>query len=144
ITRVQLVPAAEPNFVLLGNNWQRLVVTPVGALKLGRFVSVGAGATMLADTAGHGIDFKVGIVGGDKVGAGALDVSLPTRAAPVVGLILSPTRWLRLGASYRGEIDLGIKLDILAHVDLAGTITGDALITLRAINFYTPHKVSLG
>jgi long-chain fatty acid transport protein len=53
-------------------------------------------------------------------------------------------RWLRLGAAWRGEVDLGLKLDILANVNIASVITGDTYITLRAINFYTPHKVSLG
>jgi long-subunit fatty acid transport protein len=62
----------------------------------------------------------------------------------VVGFTVLPRPWLRLGAAYRGAIDLGLKLDILANVDLAGAITGDTLITLRAVNFYTPHKVALG
>ena len=144
VARIQLVPATEPHFVLLDNNLQHLVVTPVLALKLGRRFSIGAGATVLADAAGNGVNFDVGIVGGDKVGKADLDVALPIRAAPVVGLTILPARWLRIGVAYRGELDLGLKLDILANVNIAGVITGDTFITLRAVNFYTPHKVSLG
>jgi hypothetical protein len=144
IARIQLVPVSEPHFALLDNNLDHIVVTPVLALRLARWLSIGAGATLLADAAGNGITFDVGIVGGEKVGKGALDVSLPTRIAPVLGIAIAPARWLRVGAAWRGQIDLGLKLDILANVDLAGAITGNTLITLRAVNFYTPHKVSLG
>src|SRR5205814_10723576 len=69
---------------------------------------------------------------------------LPARLPAVAGLSLMPLKWLRFGASYRGEVALGLKLDILANVNIAGAITGDTLISLRAVNFYTPHKVSLG
>ncbi len=144
VVRIQLVPSTEPHFALLDNNLEHIVVTPVLALRPARWLQIGAGATILADAAGNGINFDVGVVGGDKVGKASLDVALPIRAAPVVGLQISPARWLRLGAAWRGEVDLGLKLDILADVNIAGAITGDALISLRAINFYTPHKISLG
>src|SRR5262249_23655773 len=65
-------------------------------------------------------------------------------AAPVLGVTVTPLPWLRCGLAWRGEIDLGLKLDVLANVNVAGAITGDALISLRAINFFTPHKVALG
>jgi long-chain fatty acid transport protein len=144
VVRIQLQPVTEPHFVLLDNNLQHLVVTPVLAIRPARWLAIGAGATILADAAGNGIDFTVGVVNGQKLGAASLDVSLPIRAAPVVGLTVLPRPWLRFGASYRGEIDLNLKLDIVAHVDIAGVITGDTLISLRALNFYTPHKVALG
>lgn len=144
VVRIQLVPASEPHFVLLDNNIQHIVVTPLLAIRPTRWLALGAGATLLADAAGNGVDFDVGVVNQQKVGQASLDVSLPIRAAPVVGLSILPRPWLRFGASYRGELDLNLKLDIVAHVDIAGVITGDTLISLRAINFYTPHKVALG
>ena len=98
----------------------------------------------MADAAGNGVTFDFGLVDGGLAGRGQLDVALPTRAAPVAGIWISPKKWLRFGASYRGSIDLGLRLDILTNVDIAGVITGDALISLRAINLYTPHKVALG
>jgi hypothetical protein len=143
VVRIQLVPAAEPHFVLLDDNLHHVVVTPVAALRW-RWLAIGAGATILADAAGNGITFDVGVVGGDKVGKAQLDVALPTRAAPVLGIAAEPVRGLKLGAAWRGEIDLGLKLDILANVDIAGAITGDTLISLRAVNFFTPHKLSFG
>ena len=143
VVRISLVPPAEPHFVLLDQNLHHLVVTPVVALSW-RWLSVGAGATVLADAAGRGVTFDVGVIAGEKVGSAQLDVALPTRAAPVVGVAVQPLPWLKLGAAWRGEIDLALKLDILAKVDIAGAITGDTLISLRASNFFTPHKVSVG
>ena len=143
LARIQLIPASEPRFILLDNGLQHLVVTPVLAVRPLRWLELGAGATLLADAAGNGVDFNVGVVGGQKVGNGALDVSLPLRAAPVVGArIVLP--WMSVGVAYRGAIDLNLHLDVLSHVDIAGAVTGDVLISLRAIDLYTPAKLSLG
>jgi long-subunit fatty acid transport protein len=144
VVRIQLQPAAEPHFALLDNNLDHLVVTPALAFRPLRWLSFGLGLTLLADAAGNGVTFDFGLVDGGLAGSGALDVSLPTRVAPVAGVWLSPLRWLRLGAAYRGAIDLGVNLDIVTNVNIAGSISGDALISLRAINLYTPHKVALG
>jgi adenylate cyclase len=144
VVRIQLSPAAEPQFALLDNNLDHIVVTPALSLRPVKWLSLGLGATILADAAGNGVTFDFGLVDGGLAGRGKLDVSLPTRAAPVAGIWLQPMRWLRFGAAYRGEVDLGVKLDILTNVDIAGVITGDALISLRALNLYTPHKVALG
>ena len=144
LARIQIIPAEEPHFVLLDNNLDHIVVEPVLALRPFRWLSIGAGATLLADAAGHGVSFDVGVSGGEKVGQAGLDVSLPIRAAPVVGVLVSPKPWLRFGAAYRGAIDLALSLDVLARVNVVGAVTGDTLISLRAFNFYTPDKVSLG
>jgi long-subunit fatty acid transport protein len=114
----------------------------VAALRFGRSFAIGAGASVLADAAGNGVTFDVGVTAGNKVGQGALDVALPIRAAPVVGITILPKPWLRVAAAYRGELDLKLTLDILAHVDLPGAISGDTLISLVALNFYTPHTVT--
>jgi adenylate cyclase len=144
VVRIQLQPAGEPQFALVDNNLDHIVVTPAFSLRPVKWLSLGLGATILSDAAGNGVTFDFGLVDGGLAGRGKLDVSLPTRAAPVAGLWFMPARWLRLGAAYRGEVDLGVKLDILTNVDIAGVITGDALISLRALNLYTPHKVALG
>jgi long-subunit fatty acid transport protein len=142
IARIHLVPAAEPHFALLDNNLQHVVVQPVVALRLGKRFSIGGGASVLADTTGNGITFDVGVSSGDKVGQAAIDVKLPVRAAPVVGLTILPKPWLRLALAYRGELDLKLSLGILAHVDLPGAISGDTLISLVALNFYSPHTIT--
>jgi hypothetical protein len=144
VARIRLRPSTEPHFALLDNNLHHVVVTPVLSVSPTSWLSLGAGASVLADAAGNGITFDVGITGGEKVGKAALDVALPVRAAAVAGITIIPTRWLRLGAAYRGQLDLSLKLDVLANVDIAGVITGDTFITIRALNFFTPQKASMG
>src|SRR5262249_4501442 len=128
IARIQLIPATEPHFVLYDNDVHRIVVEPVLSIRPARWISLGGGASILTDAAGNGITFNVGVVGGQKVGESALDVSLPTRAAPLLGVLLMPTDRVRLGLTYRGSIDLDLRLGILANVDVAGVVTGDVLI----------------
>lgn len=144
IARIQLIPATEPHFILLDNDVARIVVEPVWAIRPYPWLAVGGGVSLLADAAGNGITFNVGVEGGEKIGESALDVELPTRATPLVGVLLLPHPRLRIGASYRGEVDLKLKLDILANVDVAGVVTGDALISVRAANYFTPHRITTG
>jgi len=144
LARVQLVPAYEPRFVLLDNRPHRVVVNLALSFSPRKWISLGLGATLLANAAGNGITFNVGVKGGKKVGETAIDLVLPIKVAPLVGVLIKPMPWLRFGAFYRGAIDLGVALDIVANVDVAGIVTGDAIITLRAVNYYTPHRVELG
>ncbi|HEX9105312.1 MAG TPA: hypothetical protein VF997_24045, partial [Polyangia bacterium] len=124
------------------NNLQHVVVQPVVALRFGHAFAIGAGASVLTDAGGSGVTFDVGVSSGNKVGQAAIDLRLPIRAAPVVGITILPRPWLRVAAAYRGELDLKLSLDILAHVNLPGAISGDTLISLVAFNFYTPHTVT--
>lgn len=142
VARIQLVPATEPHFALLDNELQHVVVQPVVALRFGRAFAIGGGASVLTDAGGHGVTFDVGVNAGNKVGQAAIDLRLPVRAAPVLGVTILPKPWLRVSAAYRGELDLKLSLDILAHVDLPGAISGDTLISLVALNFYSPHTVT--
>ncbi len=144
LARVQLVPAYEPRFVLLDNRPHRVVVSMALSLAPRKWISLGLGATLLANASGNGINFNVGVTGGKKVGETSIDLVLPIKLAPLAGLLLKPLPWLRFGVYYRGAIDLGVALDIVANVDVAGIVTGDAIITLRAVNYYTPHRVEVG
>lgn len=144
VVRVQMTPAYEPRFVLLDNRPNRIVVTPTLSLRVWKYLSLGVGATLLADATGDGVFFDVGVKGGTKVGEAALDVTLPIRAAPVAGIQFGPIGGFSAGIAYRGELDLRLALDILANVDVAGIVTGDAVITMRAINYYTPRKLTAG
>jgi long-chain fatty acid transport protein len=144
IARIQLIPATEPHFVLLDNDVSRIVVEPVVALRPWPWLAIGGGASILADAAGNGIGFDVGVVAGQPQGDGAVDVTLPTRVAPLFGALITPTPRVRLGVSYRGELDLALRLAILAKVNVAGVVTGDALIDVRALNYFTPRRVSFG
>ena len=142
VARMQLIPATEPHFILLDNDVHRIVVEPVAAIRPFPWLALGAGASILADAVGRTIRFDVGVVGGAPRGQGALDVDLPPRVAPMAGLLVTPHPRVRLGASFRGAVDLSLRLGILANVDIAGVVTGDVLIDLRAANFYTPRRLT--
>src|SRR5262249_1076031 len=47
-------------------------------------------------------------------------------------------------AAYRGELSLDLRLDILANVQVAGVVTGDALVSIRAANYFTPARATAG
>lgn len=141
LARVRFAPIAEPRYVLL-EDVSRIVVEPVAAIAYQEKLALGAGASMLADARGRKIVFDVGIVAGQKVGEAELDVELPPRFAPLVGLWLRPHRRVRGAVTYRGELALDVALDILANVEVAGVVTGDALVALRATSYFTPARLT--
>jgi long-chain fatty acid transport protein len=143
ILRIQLTPQSEPHFGLLDNSPQRLISNVAVGLRW-RWLALGAGASFLANAGGRGITFDVGLAGGEKVGRASLDYGLPTRITPIAGLMVTPTPRLKLGFTYRGDINLRLSFDVLANVDVAGVVTGDAVITLLATNFFTPKKLAFG
>lgn len=144
LARVQLIPSTEPHYVLLDNDPHRVVVEPVAAVAYKDVVAIGAGASILADARSNQIVFDVGVVAGEKVGEAALDIELPVRLAPLVGVWARPHPRVRAGATFRGELSLDLVLDILANVQVEGVVTGDALVSLRAANYFTPARATLG
>ncbi|HTJ41297.1 MAG TPA: outer membrane protein transport protein [Kofleriaceae bacterium] len=144
LARIHLIPPTEPHFVLLDNDPHRVVVEPIAAASYrGRF-AIGGGASILADASSRQIVFDVGIVAGQKVGEAALDIELPVRAAPLLGVWMRPHDRVRLAATYRGQLSLDLRLDILANVQVAGVVTGDALVSIRAANYFTPARAQAG
>lgn len=144
IARIQLIPATEPHFALLDNDVHRIVVEPVLAVRLRDKVAIGAGVSLLTNVAGNGITFNVGVTAGEKVGEAALDVTMPTRVAPLVGLLVMPVPRARFAATYRAALGLDLALDILANVDVANVVTGDTLVSLRSSSYYTPQRATGG
>jgi long-subunit fatty acid transport protein len=144
IARLQLIPATEPHFVLLDNDVHRLVAEPAVSLRVFPWLAIGFGLSMFTDVAGNGIQFDVGVSENGNVGQGALDVDQPSRIAPYAGILVIPIDAVRIGAVYRSSIDLSLRLGIVANVDVADVVTGDAIIDIRAINFYTPRRIALG
>ncbi len=144
LARVSLLPLTEPSFVLLANDAHRVVVEPVAGLAYADKLGIGIGASILADARSRQLVFDVGVVGGEKVGEAALDVDLPLRAAPLLGLWLRPHPRVRAGLTWRGELSLDLALDIRANVEVAGVVTGDVLVSLRARNYFTPGRLTGG
>lgn len=142
LARVQLTPVSEPHFVRFANAAQRVVVEPVAAVSFGH-VAIGAGASLLADARSDELTFDVGVVGGEKQGRANLDIGMPVRAAPLVGIWWRPARAVELAATFRGELSLDLALDIRANVLVPGVVTGDAIVSLRSVSYYTPMRAAL-
>ncbi len=143
LARIQTTPISEPHFTRFETQSQRIVVEPVAAIAFGDF-ALGAGASVLADARGKQVQFDVGVIGGDKQGAARLDVSLPVRVAPLASARWKPSRYFELAAMFRGELSLDIALDIRANVQVPGVVTGDAIVSLRSVSYFTPMRATIG
>lgn len=142
LARLQLTPVSEPHFVRFEHAAQRVVVEPVAAVSFGD-VAIGGGASLLADARSNDLTFDVGVVGGDKQGRASIDLALPIRAAPVVGVWYRPAPIIALAATFRGELSLDLALDIKANVLVPSVVTGDVTVALRAVTYYTPMRGAL-
>ncbi|HEY5948643.1 MAG TPA: outer membrane protein transport protein [Kofleriaceae bacterium] len=142
LARLQLSPITEPHFVRFEHAAQRIVVEPVAALAFGHF-AIGGGASLLADARSNDLTFDVGVVGGEKQGRASLDVAMPVRAAPLVGVWWRPAHMIELGATFRGELSLDLALDIQANVLVPGVVMGDVSVALRSVSYYTPMRGAL-
>lgn len=142
LTRIQLTPIGEPHYLRFESATQRLVVEPVVAVALGDW-SFGAGASVLADARTRDLVFDVGVVAGTKQGEARLDIELPIRIAPLLGVRWRPSRKVEVGMSFRGELSLDLALDIVANIDVPNIVTGDATIALRSVSHFTPARATL-
>jgi long-chain fatty acid transport protein len=144
LARIHLVPATEPRFALLENYPDRIVVSAAVGLRPVRWMSIGVGVQFLADVAGDGITFDLGVSGKNRQSTAQLDISLPLRVTPLVGLWFLPHDRVRVGVDYRGAIDLRLQLAVKANLNIANVYTGDAHINLTGEDYYTPRRVSGG
>jgi hypothetical protein len=143
LARLQLTPINEPHFARFETQAQRIVVEPVAAVSFGH-VAVGAGASLLADARSKQLSFDVGVVGGDTQGQADLDISLPVRAAPLAGVWWHPHPKVDVAATFRGQLSLDLALDIRANVNVPGVVTGDAIVSLRSVGYFTPMRATVG
>jgi hypothetical protein len=142
LARIQLTPISEPSFVRFATQQQRIVVEPVAAIDLGD-LAIGAGASLLADARSRDLTFDVGGTASKHSGTASLDLALPLRAAPLVGVWWRALPDLELAATFRGELSLDLALDIRANVDVPGVVSGDAIVSLRSASYYTPMRGAL-
>ena len=139
LSRLEQKPVGEPQFVRFESAAQRVVVEPVAALSLGR-VAIGAGASLIADARSKELAVDVGAVGDETQSVASLDVGLPVRAAPFVGVWYRPARAVELAATFRGELALDVALDLRTNARVPGAVTGDAIVSLRSVSYFTPMR----
>lgn len=144
IVRVNAPDATQPYWYRYNGNLERFVLHLGMGIKITDWLSVGPGVSVLANVQG-----RVGGGGGAianvdlfsrNVKLKAADVSLTARAAPTLGVSVTPLKNLRFGATYRWEIFL--PFTIPATIDLEGI--GSLALTVNAVAHYAPHQVSFG
>ncbi len=143
LARLQVTPTGEPQYVRFGAAAQRLVIDNVVAIAW-HDLALGAGVSTLADTRSRDLTFDVGVKAREKVGSAHLDVALPTRFAPIVGVMWRPHPRVELGATFRGELSLDLAIDIIANVDVPNVVTGSANIGLHQTTYFTPMRAAIG
>ena len=141
LARVQLGPVSQPHFVRFATAAQRIVLEPVAAISLGRF-AIGAGASLLADARSDELRVDVGVGGGDPQARASVDVGMPMRAAPLVGVWWRPSPVFELAATFRGELSLDLAFDLRTDVAVPDVASGDAIVSLRAAGHYTPMRTA--
>jgi long-chain fatty acid transport protein len=129
--------AKEPHFVLYNNHYQRAEINVCGAFKILPNLSIGGGATILAN-----LDFPEKLQWFNTAET-FLVAEVPTNVSffPLVGLKYKPTDSLSLAAVYRGAA--AADLTIAVKFTSSGVQLIPDVATLLT-NFYKPHEVLLG
>lgn len=142
LARIDVAPADRPSYIRFASATQRAAVEPVLAIARGEW-AFAIGASLLADARSRQLAFDVGVVGGDKQVSSAIDVALPLRAAPLLGVSWRALPWLELSATLRGELSLDLALAAVADVNVPNVVTGEALVHLRSVSHFTPLRVAI-
>ncbi len=122
IVRVHTAPAWEPRFAQYDNRLQRIAIHPD--------FDVGINLDRARDPAA-------------QRGSASLDVQLPTRIAPVLGVWVEPLPKLRASLVYRGSISLDVAVDTRVAID-ATLLRGRALTGLSSADYWSPDQLTLG
>jgi long-subunit fatty acid transport protein len=143
LLRVQGVDPAAPQFYLYQNLQDKLLIHLGLAGDVTEWLSLGAGAQILADLTG-GANLDLNIVSGTFEHR-SVAVTLQPTIAPFAGLHVRPAlgphgAQLKLGLAYRGSSALAFDLPVRVS-------EGEALsldIDIRQTVLWTPHQLSFG
>lgn len=136
----------RPNFPFYGQPLEHINVNAALAYRPMRQLSIGVGASVLA-----GLDLPIIAdvpVGQLDANSNFIDLTfritahVAPRIAPYVGVLIEPSRKLRIGVSYRGRISLGYHSALaISTVFLDWTVP--VPIVLRGEAWYSPHQVAV-
>ncbi len=143
LARISFRPATEPQFVMYEASLQRLTVDIAAALRYGP-ISLGGGAALALAVDGPGVGIDVEQDARGPHASGSADISLGYKLAPLVGALGRFGR-LQIGASFRGELSVDLRLESLVKVDLAGNpLNGTTTVLVRGASGYDPPRAMLG
>lgn len=138
LLRAAAVDAQVPQFYRYEQQPDKFVLLTSVAVEIADWLSVGLGVQVLASLDGQ-IDLGVELAN-RRVARRTVLVDIIPTAAPVAGVLLTPIKGLRIGASWRDDIQLDYAMP--------GDITIDDLVRLqldlRGTVLYTPETVTFG
>jgi long-subunit fatty acid transport protein len=149
VVRIHSTAATEPRFAQYDNRLQRIAIHPALAWRPRPWISIGAGVSILSDAKGSGTSFDLGLDlnrisdPSAQRATASIDVSLPTRVAPVAGIWLTPHPDWRIALTYRGSLSLDVSIDTHVAID-AGILKGQAITGFSASDYYSPAELTLG
>jgi long-subunit fatty acid transport protein len=138
LLRAASVDAQVPQFYRYEQQPDKFVFLLSGAVEITDWLSIGAGVQVLATLDGQ-IDLDIELAN-RRISKRALVVDISPTAAPIAGVMFTPSKTLRIGLSWRDDIQLDyalpgdIRIDRLIDFDL----------TLQGTVLYTPQTWSAG
>ncbi len=125
--RFLVLPINHAHFTLFANANHTLVSMVGGSVAFFPWMSVGAGANILADNVG-GVDFEINE---KEPSQGRLSSEIGNFFAPIAGLWFKPTDWLRLGLSYRERVEMRLELPNHITIPAVAGFSGSTMPILR-------------
>jgi long-chain fatty acid transport protein len=136
---------AEPQFSGYGARQDRLSMmpgvsfrVPLGDLEETQRLSIGVSANVLVNLAGE----QSFSLGSSSASAVTTHIAADYNVAPNVGLIYWPFEWLSFGVTYRGEMSVGSKINVV--IDLTGNGQSAFPLDLESVSFFQPQQVQGG
>ncbi|QQR90661.1 MAG: outer membrane protein transport protein [Myxococcales bacterium] len=144
IAQIELTAPTELQVVLWDNRLRRVASEFCAAVAYKDKLSLGLGVSVFGGVAGDGLDLNVSTLPGRTEATTHLQVDVPWRFSPYMGLLWKAKSYLSLGVAYREPQKLDAQIYAQSFVSVPGTdIEGDTIIRANGIDFYSPRSLHL-
>ena len=137
-TNVSSVDPSRPWWYRYQSLPDKLVLAAGLAVEPLPWLRLGLGAQLLAALDGA-VDASISLTEGRFLRE-SIDLEVVPRIAPTTGLALGPLGGFRLGATYRGALELDYRLPVRVDIEQVGLL--DVLV--EGVSLYTPHQLAFG
>lgn len=138
---------AQPTYPLYGRNLDQVAINVGMGYRPIRQLSVGVGASVLANASlGIAVDIPLAMQRPDGTYenlAFRIDSTTLPRAAPYLGVLIEPSRRVRIGVAYRGQIALGVTEPLAIIAQFIG-LTVPVPMQLSTETWYSPKQLAIG
>lgn len=137
--RLQAPSREEPYWYQYQSGAERLQMNFALGIRIFDWLKFGAGISLLADLVGDSANVGVDLFS-KQITHSDINAYLGTRVAPIFSLHSTPIQRLRLGLTYRYEMQVNYKIP--ANVDLEGI--GILGFVISGTSQYQPHTLQFG